>query len=736
MSEPKRGPGRPKKTVAEIAVAAASGNDGYREKMEKNAARARAKGEAARNIGRIPDPKDPVRRESCRLDLARFLLTYQSAIFCLPFCPDQVKAIRKIEEVVLDGGTNALGMPRAQGKTSICRGAALWGEAYGHRRFTVLVGATDTRAKQSLLAIKRQVQNNHLFGEDFPEICYPISRLERITIRANAQIYEREDGEVDFTDLTWGTDELVFPVIAGAKSSGAIITAVGITGDVLGQLYPIADAFIRPDLVICDDPQTFESANSLSQVEQRERIILADILGLGGPGKKISCVMPITCKRKGDLADRFLSPKIHPAWNGTRTKMVYAWPVNKDLWDKYRAIRTTFDPDKDGDQKRAWREATEFYIDRQHDGWGGDPNSVGMDTGAIVAWPERYDPDEVSAIQNAMNLRIDRGDEAFFSEFQNDPLGDVADDTMMKPEAIARKINGIPRGIVPERAAHVTAFIDVQETLLYYCVMAWETNFTGYVVDYGTWPDQRRGYFRLREADRTIQRETGVAGQEAQTYRALETLAAQLLEREWPKQGGAIANVAKCLIDSGDQTDVVYQFCRNSRFKSIVTPSQGKGIRAKDNPMGMWAKKPQSIWGPLPFWVEQGSAQRPLPHIIFDTNFWKSFVHVRLNVAMPNAGNISIFGEDDILRYGGHRMFADHLTAEIPTVVEANGRKVAEWSEKPNTENHWLDCFVGNAVAASRLGVVLAGHAEADKPSGKRTSWAEMQAKAKARAGR
>jgi len=42
--------------------------------------------------------------------------------------------------------------------------------------------------------------------------------------------------------------------------------------------------------------------------------------------------------------------------------------------------------------------------------------------------------------------------------------------------------------------------------------------------------------------------------------------------------------------------------------------------------------------------------------------------------------------------------------------TEARGRAVDEWKAKPgNPDNHWLDCLVGCAVAASMQGAVLFG---------------------------
>lgn len=43
---------------------------------------------------------------------------------------------------------------------------------------------------------------------------------------------------------------------------------------------------------------------------------------------------------------------------------------------------------------------------------------------------------------------------------------------------------------------------------------AWEDDFTGYVVDYGTEPEQHLAYFTLREVKRTLQRAAPRAGLE------------------------------------------------------------------------------------------------------------------------------------------------------------------------------------------------------------------------------
>jgi hypothetical protein len=54
-----------------------------------------------------------------------------------------------------------------------------------------------------------------------------------------------------------------------------------------------------------------------------------------------------------------------------------------------------------------------------------------------------------------------------------------------------------------------------------------------------------------------------------------------------------------------------------------------------------------------------------------------------------------------------HRLFADHVAASETFVrTEDHGRSVWEWSIRPSKpDNHWFDCLVGCAVAASMCGV-------------------------------
>jgi hypothetical protein len=73
---------------------------------------------------------------------------------------------------------------------------------------------------------------------------------------------------------------------------------------------------------------------------------------------------------------------------------------------------------------------------------------------------------------------------------------------------------------------------------------------------------------------------------------------------------------------------------------------------------------------------------------------------------MGDRGCLSLFGTNAET----HRMLSEHLTSEYFIKTDARGRSVDEWKQRPEQpDNHWFDCLVGSAVAASMQGCVLAG---------------------------
>jgi hypothetical protein len=671
----------------------------YLQRKADIAARSRQLSEAGREIGELPPVADSARKATAAQNFRAFCESYFAGVFSLRWSPDHLRIIAKIEQAVLQGGLFALAMPRGSGKTSLAECACLWAILHGHRDFVCLIGSDEAHAADMLDSLKTELETNDLLLADFPEAVFPIHALDGIPHRAGGQLYHGER-----THIGWTAKELILPTVPGSPASGAIIKVAGITGRIRGMKFKRPDGrAVRPSLVVLDDPQTDESARSLSQCQHREAILAGAVLGLAGPGKKIAGVMPCTVIRPGDMADRILDRDAHPEWNGERTKMVYAFPTATKLWEIYAKHR--------GDGLRAGRglaDATAYYL----------ANRELMDAGAVIAWPARHNHDELSAIQHAMNLRL-QDEAAFFAEYQNEPLPEVSvsgDD--LTAEQIAAKLNGLGRAEVPGAAQHLTAFIDIQQKALFWVVCAWEDDFTGYVLDYGTWPDQRRPYFTLRDLRVTLTAATKGAGIEGAIYAGLEACVGDLLGRRWQRDDGAALAIERLLIDAnwGQSTDVVYQFCRQSPHAALVLPSHGRFVGAASIPFNEYQRKRGDRVGH--HWRVPGVVgKRTVRHLLYDTNFWKTFVHARLAVPMGDPGCLSLFGHDP----ERHRLLSEHLTAEYRVRTSGRGRELDEWKLRPDgLDNHWLDGVIGCAVAASMLGIAVAGLGLSDRPNERR----------------
>ena len=653
----------------------------------KEAARKRAADitTSGRDIGEIPQIVDPQRKKGCERDLREFLKTYFPQKFFMGWSADHEVVIKKIQAAVLSGGLFALAMPRSTGKTTICERAAIWAVAYGHRKYVGLIGATEDAARGNLEEIKTEIECNDLLFADFPEICFPVRKLDGIANRCNGQTCGGQR-----TRITWTDDEVVLPTIPGAVASGSVIQARSITGRLRGMKAATANGeSLRPDLVLIDDPQTDESAASPEQNRKRLRILSGAILGLAGPGVKISGVMPCTIIRPGDMADEILDRSKHPEWNGERRKMLISFPENMDYWHKYADIWA--DSLRDTGSIAA---ATAFYTENREE----------MDRGAVVSWPERFEPDEISGIQHAMNLFI-RDKDMFFAEYQNEPRTEEDGETeKITVENVLARLNHRKRGDVPVEAEHLTMFIDVQGKLLYWLVAAFSDDFTAWVLDYGAFPDQKRRYFTLKDAQPTFQMQYPKAGLEGAIYSALADLTGDVLARKWTREDGAEMYIERCIIDSawGESTKTVYRFCKESSFARILIPSKGRGITAAQKPYSEYRREPGVKLG-FNWRIFRIRGQMYARLLEYDTNFWKSFFRARLFTSTGDPGSLSIFGSDQEL----HRMLAEHWSAEVSTPTQGNGRRVDIWKLIPGRDNHFLDAIVGCMAAASTLGCEL-----------------------------
>lgn len=654
----------------------------------------------------MPPIQNLARRTFADGDFRFFCENYFPHLFHKAWSQDHLRVIAKIERVVKNHETLAIAMPRGSGKTSLCQVSVVWAIVTGQHKFVMLVDATEKRALKSLANIKAHLSLSEKLLEDYPEAVYPIRCLEGESRRCAGQRYYGIQTLID-----WGKDELVMPTVPGSRCSGSIIQVAGLTGHVRGALYVRSDGTqVRPSLAVCDDPQTDETARSVLQTAERLSIINGAIRGLAGPGLRTAIIVPCTVIQANDLADQLLSRQDNPDWHGERTKLLYNFSTNAKLWAQYAQVRhDSLQADGDG------HEATDFYaarrstcgasLDKPRECVRCKRAGECMDAGALIAWPARYDVDELSALQHAMNLKL-KNPAMFAAEYQNEPLPkDHLDEELPTAEYIAAKVNGEQRGLVPMAASQLTMFIDVHDKLLYWMVCAWARDFTGYIMDYGTFPEQRRAMFSLKEAKSTLGRHFPGMGREGAIHAGLDALTDEYLGREFIRTDGQLLQIGKCLIDSGYVPDVVFSSVRKTSRLSVLTPSKGVGIGPDAKPFSQYIRKPGEQYG-LHWRIPSIRGTREIPTVNIDVNYWKTFAMDRLATAQGDPGSMTLFGAKGT----DHRLVADHLTAEGRERTTGRNRVVYVWKTKPTvSDNHWFDCLVGCTTAAQMLGCVLPG---------------------------
>lgn len=662
----------------------------YEIHKQKMADRSREKSLAARDIGEIPKPLHVEEAAACRLNLALFCKTFLPGWFPKAWSPQHLQVIREIENIILNGGMQAIAMPRGRGKTTITKAACLWAVLYGHRKYVLWLAAEDEKAGAAINDFWKTLRRSEKIVAAFPAACYPLVRGG--SDQRSRPLYQGRELDMGRREL-----QIILPDIEGSPAASNVLEAGGLLGSVRGPQYQRSDGTIaRPDCVILDDPQTDQSAKSTQpggQCDTREKVINGAVLGLGGPGVKMAAVMPCTIIRENDLSSRILNRKLNPDWHGITGKMLETLPLNMPLWEKYNAKRI-----ESLNEENSIRLATDFYLVHRQE----------LDRGAIPTWDEDFEPGEASAVQHAMNLYF-RDRPSFFAERQNAPLLAWDSVEQLNREDILQRYNLLPRFIVPDDTSVITAFVDVHKDILYWMVVAWRQNFSGQITAYGTWPDQRSAQFDQRNADFKIGALPEFKSKSLETQLEMAFLALYpQLDREWQTESGEIMRLSMSLIDANweKSTAVVHKFAATSAWRGKIFGSHGRGISAAQKPISAWKRANRDVFGPpdnASWTIPADRGDHPWRHVVFDANVWKTHVAEFLMADPDGAASLALHAPEQ--QYD-HRLLADHFTSEHREPKIGPYRTADSWS-LPDTrpDNHWLDCLTGAAVAASIRGI-------------------------------
>ena len=723
-----------------------SSGDGYADYRESQRQLMSEKSAAGRDIGTIPPPCDPERRARCKDNLQLFIETYLVKLFAIkgvhwPWSKTQLLVMRHIEETVRLGTKFAVAMERGGGKTSLLKAGVLWATFYGYRRWGCLIAATAPKAKLIVHDLQTIIETNELFGDerwrpeqerqymgDFPEICYPIHRLERIVNRQRGQTCEGSP-----TRMTWNSDEIVFPQIPDSACAGSIITCSGMDGaGIRGQVRVMPDGTqLRPDLVFLDDVQTDEVAKSEFQTAECLNLMGGAVLEMGPPGVPLAALMAATVIRGGDVADTVLN---NPEWNGVRSPMLVKFPLHrsatpadvphKDWWDQYAEQLSS------GHVK----EATALYaahrclpeceplLDEPRPCSTCPIAETCMDNGAIVSWRYRKFPDDLSAIQHAMDRHI-RNPALFAAEMQQSPLAAELGGIRITAEQVAQRVTGLARGMVPPNASLITAAVDVHNEVLYWVVVAWELDFTGQVINYGTYPEQPTRWFRQAAPPRPMSSIHTGKSAEGVIVAGLESLCGIMLNHEFVKEAGGtktVYQIEKLLVDAAYFPTSI-EMVRRKLATPIMQSSRGLPKTAANKPISAYERKKGWRFGD-DWYIPSVRGTREFPYVGIDTNAWKTRAH-RALLALPGSrGALTLYGTPATIT--DHEPFATQI-AESQFSVEtfANGRTVFVYKDMPGGPGtHWWDALVMCFVGASMMGCkppVVVQRAQEEKKAAK-----------------
>jgi len=241
----------------------------------------------------------------------------------------------------------------------------------------------------------------------------------------------------------------------------------------------------------------------------------------------------------------------------------------------------------------------------------------------------------------------------------------------------------------------LTVGVDVGLYRCWWTAWAWLANAEGYCVDYGCLDVPQGG--------------------EANTLAILNTLRAfrdDTLSYGW-KFGEATRSPDLCVVDSGYESDIIYQFVKESgQGRYLACRGLGTTNRRSTRRIPTWSA-PKKAKGRMVGheWVitRQPSAVRLLD---FHSDYWKRQVHDGFGAPGGAGGSLHLFhGETR-----DHREFVRHILAERERFQWEAKTGMVSWWEQVHRENHYFDCTYMSRAAADVRGVRLLKPAVAAKP--------------------
>nr|DAJ22978.1 MAG TPA: terminase large subunit [Caudoviricetes sp.] len=252
----------------------------------------------------------------------------------------------------------------------------------------------------------------------------------------------------------------------------------------------------------------------------------------------------------------------------------------------------------------------------------------------------------------AKEFLISKDDPEMLQNFTNSWLAEPWEDTRLKTsiDLVLARQTEYEEYVVPEWTKVLTAGVDVQETSLYYTIRAWGDYLTSQNIAHG----------------------------QVNSFKDIE----RIMNLEYRMPDGTPMVVALALIDSGNDTDRVYDFCAiNSDW---ALPSKG----ASNSMMSHYRLSKVN---------KSGSRAQGMNLVLVDTGKYKDMIAGRMQKENGTGSWMVYQGCDE--------EYAKQVTSEQKVNVK-NGRGQTKQQWKPKTshaDNHYLDCEVYALCAADVL---------------------------------
>lgn len=322
------------------------------------------------NLGAIANDLISLRRKAA-CDFATFRKYYFSQNHDTPDGRMQNELSQLLSTMVHKRGSKlAVAAPRNFAKsTLISLEFAIFCACLKREDFIVVISATQSQAAKFLRNIKREFETNEKLRQDFPDVCGVGTKT------ANQRWSE--------TEIITGND-----VDMLALSTGQ-------------QIRSMRHGKSRPTLIVLDDIITAEVSRNPESVYNLEEWIVRDVLNAGT--KNTNIIFAGTVHHPNALLGKYTDPKQTPGWESRVYKAVISYASEIEKWDKWANIfgfcesyNNEFGP-----------EAAKHYF---------EANKEEMLKGAELLWPGRLSYYEL------MVIREERGQPAFDSEYQNEPI--------------------------------------------------------------------------------------------------------------------------------------------------------------------------------------------------------------------------------------------------------------------------------------------------------------------------